>query len=214
VGDHRVVALGIVNAGKSSVLSALADRKNLFPCDNLLGTTREVQREGAGLLLLVDTPGLDADGRNAEQAFAETARADTVLWCHSLREGELLATELEALSLYAVNSRSIWRTCFVLTHGDDIPNRDYLRVVSARIAKQLQEVFRLRFRGVDEPAPLLAPGERGPRPFNVVGVRSYWRALEKGSRASRRFLESTGIPRLRAFLEKLATSVSYEGSHG
>jgi hypothetical protein len=111
-----VLALGIVNAGKSSVLSALADKPDLFPSGDLPRITRVVERQRAGPLLLVDTPGLDADNTEADQAMRQITDANTILWCHSLRMGELHAAELAALRRCRVGKGTIRKTCFVLTH--------------------------------------------------------------------------------------------------
>lgn len=198
-----VVALGIVNAGKSCVLSALADQRGLFPDGDLPRVTREVQRHPVGPLLLVDTPGLDASAADSKLAMYEATAADTVLWCHSLRMGELHAAELEALRNYRAHSGTIWKTCFVLTHGDNVAREEIVDAVSARVAQQLGEVFGLRFQGTGEPLPELKAGERRPRPFNVVAIGAYWRARDLKGKQQQYLLRRSGIPRLRSFLEQL-----------
>jgi hypothetical protein len=199
-----VVALGIVNAGKSSVLSALADRRDLFPSSDLPRVTRVVQRHAAAPLLLVDTPGFDADDAESDRAMREAVAADTVLWCHSLRMGELHAAELAALRRCRSGSGAIHKTCFVLTHEDDVAGESVVQVVSALIARQLEEVFGLRFHGVGEPPPEPKVGERRPRPFNVVGVGAYWRAHDFNGKKRPYLLHRSGVPRLRSFLKQLA----------
>lgn len=199
---RRVVALGIVNAGKSSLLSALADEENLFPSGGVPRVTRETQQEARGGLVLVDTPGLDAPDEDVELAFKSATSAHTVLWCHSLRMGELRPTELGALRRYKATN-GLWRTCFVLTHGDNVASFEIVRVVSRRIAEQLGEVFGLRFVGVGEKIPPPPPGQRNPRPFNVVGTSDYWRSKTGSGPDSERRLNRSGIPRLRDFLLSL-----------
>jgi hypothetical protein len=73
-------------------------------------------------------------------------------------------------------SGTIWKTCFVLTHEDDVASESVVHIVSAQIAWQLAEVFGLRFHGTGESPPEPGAGERRPRPFNVVGIEAYWRA--------------------------------------
>lgn len=197
---YTVVAVGIVNAGKSSLLSALADRPELFEAGDVPGVTHVAQREPSGALALVDTPGLDAAPDEAALAMQTIGLADTVLWCHSLRAGELRPTELAALRSYP--RRLLWRTCFVLTHRDEFDEAD-VSVVSKVIARQLQTVFGLPFAGVGATCAV-APGARAPRPFDLVGVPSYWRA-RSGRGGARAVLESrSGVPRLRRFLDSLA----------
>ena len=111
-------------------------------------------------------------------ALEEADAADTVLWCHSLRMGELRLSELAALRQYAARSHSIWKTCFVLTHEDNVASYSIICEVSQVIARQLEEVFDLRFHGVGEQFVEPKPGERQPRPFNLVGIDLYWRAFD------------------------------------
>jgi|SRR5579884_524280 len=199
----RVVAIGIANAGKSFVLSALANQRGLFPDGELPRLTREVQSHVVGSLVLVDTPAFDGDAAESDLAMREAAAADTVLWCHSLRMGELHTVELAALRRYHARSGAIWKTCFVLTHEDNVAGEDIVHAVSARIAQQLGEVFRLRFQGTSEAPPESKTGERRPRPFNVVAIGAYWRALELKGKQRQYLLYRSGIPRLRSFLEQL-----------
>ncbi len=58
---HVIVALGIANAGKSTVLSALGDEMDLFEAGDVPGVTTAIKEVRAGSMLLVDTPGLDVD---------------------------------------------------------------------------------------------------------------------------------------------------------
>jgi hypothetical protein len=200
----RVVALGIVNAGKSFVLSALADQRGLFPDGELPRMTRVVQQHPVGRLILVDTPGLDAADAESKLALSEAATADTVLWCHSLRMGELHAAELAALDRLRAHSGAIRKTCFVLTHQDDVASEGIIHDVSTRIAKQLKAVFSLRFRRTGKPPAELKAGKRRRRSLNVVGVGAYWRAYDFHGQ-QREYLQGvSGIPHLRTFLEHLA----------
>jgi hypothetical protein len=199
-----VTALGVVNTGKSAVLSALADRPGLFPEGEEPGLTRHRQQEVASVLTLVDTPGLDGDPARADEALREALRADVVLWCHSLRMGELRPTELSSLQRYARHSRTIWKTCFVLTHADNVASREVVRTVSGVIADQLGAVFGLRFVAVDQFLPTAPPSERRPRPFNALGVRDYWLSARLTGERQKRLAAQSGIPRLRRFLEEQA----------
>jgi len=200
----KVVALGIVNAGKSSLLSALLDRPDAFPSGDVPRVTRSIQVEHAAGLTLVDTPGLDAEEKDVALAFEAASSANQVLWCHSLRMGELRPTELDALRRYRDSSQNrLWRTCFVLTHGDNVASFDVVRTVSRRIAEQLGEIFNMAFIGVGEPVLDARPGQRKPRPFNVVGVRTYWRARAVNGGHNQSLAARSGVPRLRDFLRSL-----------
>ena len=199
---QSMVALGVVNAGKSSLLSALADTPNLFLSGDVPRVTRDVQSESRSGLLLVDTPGLDATEADVELAFEIATSARIIMWCHSLRRGELCVHEINALKKFR-QMNLLWRTCFVLTHGDDVASYEVIRLVSKRIAEQLGEVFGMRFVGVGEPYVQPVGGQRNPRPFNVTGAAEYWRGRRgSGPEAERRMVRS-GIPRLRQFLQSL-----------
>ena len=159
---RRIVALGIANVGKSSVLSALADEQQLFPARDVSRVTRHIQQEVRSGLVLVDTPGLDTAEEDVELAFKTAASAHTVLWCHSLRMGELRPAELAALHRYK-SPNGLGRTHFVLTHGDNVASFEVVRVISKRIAEQLGDLFGLRFVRLGEHLLPAAPGQRNPR---------------------------------------------------
>ncbi len=220
----KVVALGIANAGKSAVLSALAKERGLFPDGEVPHVTRKIQKHAVGSLLLVDTPAWDDEVADADWAMKVAAAADTVLWCHSLRISELHAVELAALRRCHAGSRAIGKTCFVLTHADNVASEKIVRAVSARIARQLREVFGLQFQDAGEPPPKQKVGECRLPKFNVVALGTYWRALQLGKeqrekswikrliywrtylaaeKQRRITLHRLGIPRLRSFLEAL-----------
>jgi 50S ribosome-binding GTPase len=205
-----VVALGIVNAGKSLLLSALANQRGLFPDGDLPRVTRTVKRHAVGPLLLVDTPGLDADDAEADLAMREAVAADIVLWCHSLRVGELHATELAILRRYHEHSGTIWKTCMVRTHEDNVAGEDDVQAISARITHQLKEVFGVRFHATGEMPPEPKSGKRRQRPFHV-GVGTYWRAHDFKGKQRQHLLRRSGVPRLRSFLEQLANKCTGEG---
>jgi tRNA U34 5-carboxymethylaminomethyl modifying GTPase MnmE/TrmE len=199
-----VVALGIVNAGKSALLSALADEENLFPSGDVPGVTRQIQRATRGGLILVDTPGLDGSAIDLEWALGRAKFADTVLWCHSLRMGELRPTELSVLRRLK-DKNCLERTCFVLTHGDNVASVEIVRAVSNRIVEQLDEAFGLRCVSMDDEIRSPLPGQRDATPVSVVGTSDYWRAKNTSGPDAERRLKRSGIPRLREYLLSLRT---------
>jgi len=99
----------------------------------------------------------------------------------------------------------------VLTHGDDIATFDVIRQTSGAIARQLHNIFGLRFVAVGEHAESEG-SERRPRPFNVVGISRYWKGAEGNSEKKEYWLERSGIPQLRLFLDGLAEKRSAEAS--
>lgn len=201
---YTVTALGIANSGKSSLLSALADTPELFPSGDVPGVTTSAARHVVGPLVLEDTPGLDAGDAGEARTLRAAQLADTLLWCHSLRMGDLRPTEIAALRACSRNSSILWRTCFVLTHRDDVASRTHVQDVSRRIARQLEDIFGLPFQGDGEPSRP-TPSGRNPRPFDYIGSATYWKGAgaPPGQRRDS-LLRRSGVPALRNFLHHLA----------
>lgn len=99
-GDVHIAVFGRVSVGKSALLNALAGRE-LFEVGVLHGTTRTQQLadwrdEGAGKVVLIDTPGIDElDGEARERLAYEVAdRADLVIF---VVESDPVRVERDAL---------------------------------------------------------------------------------------------------------------------
>ena len=133
-GLHAVI-IGPPNAGKSSLLNALARSERAIVTD-IAGTTRDLLREtvrvGDVELMLVDTAGLRESGDAIEQegirrAEAELARADLALVVLDAREpGALAAFEAR---LAAVPHRLVIHNKTDLPEVTDMPaSADVLRV--------------------------------------------------------------------------------------
>ena len=103
-GLHVVIA-GAPNAGKSSLLNALAGSGRAIVTE-MPGTTRDVLREVIMLdgveLTLVDTAGLrespdPVEAEGIRRAQAELARADLVLWIVDRQDADALAQDISGL---------------------------------------------------------------------------------------------------------------------
>ena len=199
-----VVALGIANVGKSTTLSAIAGDRSVFAARDVPRATRSLAVHRAGPLLLVDTPGLDADAQDTRLALGACAGAGIVLFCHSLRMGELRPREIEALRAYAGSSELFRRTCFVLTHADDLADDTIARTVSEVIADQLRSVFRVPFVAPGAPYAVLPDGAPPPRRLKMVANDRYWRAQALNGPAGRALAEMSGVPALRRLLLQIA----------
>ena len=99
-GDLHLAVFGRVSVGKSALLNALAGRE-LFEVGVLHGTTQVRQLadwrdDGAGKVVLIDTPGIDElDGDARESlAYEVVDRADLVIF---VVEGDPVRIEREAL---------------------------------------------------------------------------------------------------------------------
>ncbi|MFZ1679481.1 MAG: tRNA uridine-5-carboxymethylaminomethyl(34) synthesis GTPase MnmE [Rhizobiaceae bacterium] len=104
-GGFKVVLLGAPNAGKSSLLNALALRDVAIVTDEP-GTTRDLIDVALDLegykIVLTDTAGLRETGNTAERLGIERAResadrADLVLWLHDLAAGGVVQTRAGSL---------------------------------------------------------------------------------------------------------------------
>lgn len=93
----QVTNAGIVNAGKSTLYNALFGTEELFPTAD---ARRTKKREAKTLesLRFVDTPGLDAEVQDEEQARQAYRRSHVILFVHSARQGEYDAQEMEFLT--------------------------------------------------------------------------------------------------------------------
>ena len=198
----QVVAFGTVNAGKSSLLSALIDHHGLFCESEKPGKTDCIQTEEAYGIRFIDTPGLDCDYFDEKLAYAAAQKADVMMFCHNLRTGELKDTEIKALKEYN-KIADIWNTCFVLTHEDALATRDITKQTANKIVEQLNGLFKLKFTVFGMPHQHVNLGERKPRPLNIVGTDTYWHAKKKQGVKSEMLMRFSGIPKLREFLFRI-----------
>lgn len=92
-----VVAYGLMNSGKSSLLNMLTGHvgQDFFKTADVRETVENKAFEGDRYIYL-DTPGLDADAADDAQAAAGVDQADVVLFVHQ-PQGELEANELTFL---------------------------------------------------------------------------------------------------------------------
>jgi uncharacterized protein len=82
----RIVLMGQVSAGKSSLLNALsADaREAVGPLPTTARVSEHrIELDGQPLVILLDMPGLAGDAANSSDALEQAARADLVLWVAS-----------------------------------------------------------------------------------------------------------------------------------
>lgn len=118
-GNPRIVACGMLKAGKSSLLNNLVGSLDdaLFPVDIVRATikNKEFTHEG---ICYVDTPGLDANLKDTEEAQKAYVSADMLLFVHSA-ESELIQQEIQWLhSLQKMHTHLEQRVLLVLTNID------------------------------------------------------------------------------------------------
>ncbi len=129
-GDIHIAVFGRVSVGKSALLNALAGRE-LFAVGVLHGTTQVQQLadwrdDGAGKVVLIDTPGIDElDGEAREAlAFEVADRADLILF---VVEGDPVRSEREALMQLLARQRPL---LLVLNKADRFPPEQQAKLLS------------------------------------------------------------------------------------
>lgn len=129
-GDIHIAVFGRVSVGKSALLNALAGRE-LFAVGVLHGTTQVQQLadwrdDGAGKVVLIDTPGIDElDGEAREALALEVAdRADLILF---VVEGDPVRSERDALKQLLDRQRPL---LLVLNKADRFPPEQQAKLLS------------------------------------------------------------------------------------
>ena len=122
--EFRVVALGLFNHGKSSLLNQIIgsfDNATFSVADKR--ETRKEQSVKYKDCLYIDTPGLNADDYDNATALKTIATADIHLFVHKITTGELNAQEVDYLKFIAKNQSIetfFASTIFVLTNSGSV----------------------------------------------------------------------------------------------
>lgn len=135
-----VAAMGLYNAGKSTLLNALADGIEQEHFRTAAAReTRRIQRLDLEGYQLLDTPGIDAEAADDAEAFDGIVRSDLLLMVHSMLLGELDAQTLDYLGRVRRQSEQPLheRMICVLTHAEGHGGREALE---STIRDQLAEV--------------------------------------------------------------------------
>lgn len=120
----HVAVCGVYNAGKSSLLNALAGRSEVFRTGAARVTT-DVSKLLLEGVAYVDTPGSDGAQQDDAIALEGTLRADCVLYAHPLSEVEFQLQERAWLQklLHRLEDASS-RLALVVTKADDTDGSD------------------------------------------------------------------------------------------
>jgi uncharacterized protein len=123
----RLLVCGQINAGKSSLINALAGEVRAAP--DVLPTTSaftayELKRHGVPQALILDSPGLASPGEPLEKLVGEAAQADLILWVASAvrPDRELDRRALDAIRRYFAEHPNRRRPpmLLVLSHVDTL----------------------------------------------------------------------------------------------
>lgn len=174
----QVVACGVVNAGKSTLLNALADAaKGEGFAVAAVRETAKVARVACDGYELMDTPGLDALDDDDATAWNGIATSDLVLMVHNPRGGELGSEQLRLLEdLKRLGCAN--RVVLVLSHLEAV--RDNMMALSATIGSQAQVTLGVKVS------------------IFPVSSTNYLRGLREGKHT---LAAMSGIPALRAHIK-------------
>jgi GTP-binding protein EngB required for normal cell division len=135
-----ITVIGKYNHGKSRLLNELIGH-DIFSVADKRETVSLAEHLHQDVRWL-DAPGVDADVAAVDDDFAFDAvwtQADIRLFVHSVREGELDATEHQLLKqLIADIDYSQRQTLLVLTQIDQMPDQDVLGHIKQSIADQVE----------------------------------------------------------------------------
>lgn len=140
--DPTITVIGKYNHGKSRLLNELIGTDIFSVADKR--ETIQLAEHKQDQVRWLDAPGLDADVAAVDDRHAFEAvwtQADIRLFVHSVREGELDATEhhlLQQLIEDADHSRR--QTILVLTQIDQIPDQTILTQIKTSIAQQVPKL--------------------------------------------------------------------------
>lgn len=91
-----IINAGRMNHGKSSLMNAVLG-KEVFKVADIRQTVKNQYEEYQKNVFLVDTPGLDANSEDDQEAFKVYKKANYILYVHNPKIGELHKNELETI---------------------------------------------------------------------------------------------------------------------
>jgi tRNA modification GTPase len=221
---YRVVIAGPPNAGKSSLLNALA-RRDVAIVSEEAGTTRdaiEVHLDLAGVpVILIDTAGLRAtegavEAEGVRRALSRAGEADLVLWLvdatdphwspppdfGAFQELSVLPDSNDAVSLQKTSIPVLFAVLNKRDIALDLPLPEGLIAISAKTGEGLEELIKL----LEELVISTSSVDAGPPPLTRARHRH---ELQGAHAALARFLDKSLIPELKA--EELRAAARHLG---
>ena len=176
----HIVCTGIYNAGKSTLLNALAG-KEIFPTGDI-PTTKKIAQAEFGGAVYIDTPGLNAMEEDDRETQAAYGTADFILFVASAQNGGISAVEAAWLKNLKEQYGSLQqRLIFVLTHCTQV-EQEQLPAICDKICEDCKKAV-------------------GFVPEQLLCVDSI--TFQDGKSQNEPLLtESSGIPKLQEYLVK------------
>jgi len=135
-----IAVVGLLKAGKSTLLNAMTGQEELFK-SGVIRTTVKNQRVNDGYFEWVDTPGIDDTDQETATAFAGLKNADTVLFTHNLKQGELDRMEVDFLQTCRQrDGQFLAKLRFVFTHIDDLEPAT-VDIIQQKVSQQCRTLF-------------------------------------------------------------------------
>ena len=140
-GKLYLVNMGRMNHGKSSLFNAILN-KEAFKTGDLRVTRKNSLAEIQKNVFLVDTPGLDAELADDEEAYSAYQKANCLFYVHNVKVGELHKSEIKHLKQVAelMPSKEYLNShfCLVLT-GKDEYDEDSLAKIEKKILQDMEQ---------------------------------------------------------------------------
>lgn len=181
-----IINAGRMNHGKSSLMNAVLG-KEAFKVADIRQTIKNQYEEYQKNVFLVDTPGLDANSEDDQEAFKVYKKANYILYVHNPKIGELHKNELDTIGrIQDELGKDFLKDHFalVLTFCEAVPS-DQMQEIIVNIKAAMKSHFGL------ESFPV----------FQISNSR-YKKSLEQSDIKKKDiFLQKSNIPALRDFLD-------------
>lgn len=183
--DIYIVNVGTMNHGKSSLFNSLLET-NAFETGDMRVTRQSSAVQLKDNIYLVDTPGLDADDNDDDEAFEAYRKADFLIFVHNPRVGEFHKGEIDHLSRIAdiFPSREYFSKhfCLAITFKEEYDD-DILTDITNKITADIEKMCKIK-----------------GFPIFYVSNSCYDEGLECGGVEGKELVEYSGIEKLRKYI--------------
>lgn len=141
-----IVNAGRMNHGKSSLFNSLLN-KPVFAVDDIRTTMTRQDADFSQDVVMVDTPGLDADSSDDKVAFDAYRRANLIVFVHTVKTGAVERDDIDSLNRMAkeaVSPEYFWRH-FVLVFSnideydaDDAEDSKKMRIIEEESLRNIK----------------------------------------------------------------------------